>query len=160
MKTCASLVLLLLITVAHAGDFMPKIEKTTVIKREFWDPKISASILFAKSVKTETEFGPADNKIHSNFFIGRGYKLGVSCRIDCLSTVGGKPFFTQCASRYYYYAKGGEKCLQASDLNEAQAAKVEDYCVNECKCRKLNKGRLTAGHVRVARGDNSGREPM
>ncbi|KAL0481779.1 hypothetical protein AKO1_012418 [Acrasis kona] len=144
------ILLLIFAAVVYASDAVPPPKVGG--KREDQNPNVL-------SLK-ELSFGATNSRFMSNFFIGGGYSLGVSCRIDCASTIGGSPYFGQCASRYYYYAKKGSECLVAGNLDNSQAAKVEEYCVNRCGCRKLDNRPLTANRIRTAQGDNSARVPL
>ncbi|KAL0476735.1 hypothetical protein AKO1_010904 [Acrasis kona] len=100
-----------------------------------------------------------DVRRDAQYYMADGYKLALSCRLDCLSKVSGEVHFDGgCKQRYYYYGSIGT-CLQAGELSNSQAKIAENFCMNCNGCKKSHSRPFNAASAKSAQGDNSGRLP-
>ncbi|KAL0490447.1 papilin [Acrasis kona] len=100
-----------------------------------------------------------DVRRDAQYYLADGYKLALSCRLDCMSKVSGKVHFDGgCKERYYYYGSIGT-CLQAGELSDSQAKIAENFCMNCNGCKKSHNRPFNAASAKSTQGDNSGRLP-
>jgi hypothetical protein len=84
----------------------------------------------SKKYITQIDVGPlTSTKPEPTLFQSTEGKAAMSCQLDCMSQVGGRPAFQGCTKRFYKYGSlQTQGCFTLNIIGDEQAALVLDVC--------------------------------